>query len=100
MRVVGLHAFLPTFPKVADPERTSHLQSDLHMVIGANRDLTPDHHKVFLFQLLRGINYMHLSGVLHRDLKVGHPTPAPYPCTLPPGSACLLEPRTNCGHTR
>lgn len=28
-----------------------------------------DHHKVFLYQLLRGLNFIHASGVLHRDLK-------------------------------
>ncbi len=45
------------------------LESDLHTVIGANDDLTHDHHKVFLYQLLRGLNFLHTSGVLHRDLK-------------------------------
>ena len=45
------------------------MESDLHTVIGANDDLTPDHHKVFLYQLLRGLNFIHSSGVLHRDLK-------------------------------
>ncbi len=78
MQVMRLHAYVPAFPhELANLEHAPYLQSDLHMVIGANRDLTPDHHKVFLFQLLRGINYMHLSGVLHRDLKVRHPA-APY----------------------
>ncbi|PNH07865.1 Mitogen-activated protein kinase 15 [Tetrabaena socialis] len=45
------------------------MESDLHTVIGANDDLTRDHHKVFLYQLLRGLNFMHINGVLHRDLK-------------------------------
>ncbi|GFR41333.1 hypothetical protein Agub_g2018 [Astrephomene gubernaculifera] len=45
------------------------MESDLHTVIGANDDLTRDHHKVFLYQLLRGLNFMHTNGVLHRDLK-------------------------------
>ena len=45
------------------------LESDLHTVINANDDLTQDHHKVFLYQLLRGLNFIHQSGVLHRDLK-------------------------------
>lgn len=42
------------------------MESDLHTVIAANDDLTHDHHKVFLYQLLRGLNFMHSSGVLHR----------------------------------
>lgn len=45
------------------------MESDLHTVIGANDDLTPDHHKVFLFQLLRALAFIHETGVLHRDLK-------------------------------
>jgi len=45
------------------------MESDLHTVIGANDDLTPNHHKVFLYQLLRGLAFVHETGVLHRDLK-------------------------------
>ncbi|GAX73036.1 hypothetical protein CEUSTIGMA_g488.t1 [Chlamydomonas eustigma] len=45
------------------------MESDLHTVIGANDDLTADHHKVFLYQLLRGLAFIHETGVLHRDLK-------------------------------
>mmetsp|Transcript_22643 Transcript_22643/g.49574 ORF Transcript_22643/g.49574 Transcript_22643/m.49574 type:complete len:526 (+) Transcript_22643:188-1765(+) len=45
------------------------MESDLHTVIGANDDLTQNHHKVFLYQLLRGLSFIHQSGVLHRDLK-------------------------------
>ncbi|KAF5829417.1 mitogen-activated protein kinase [Dunaliella salina] len=45
------------------------MESDLHTVIEANDDLTHDHHKVFLYQLLRGLDFIHSSGVLHRDLK-------------------------------
>eukprot|EP00798_Chlamydomonas_sp_ICE-L_P010707 gene10707-12408_t len=44
-------------------------ESDLHTVIGANDDLSADHQKVFLYQMLRGLNFIHQSGVLHRDLK-------------------------------
>lgn len=45
------------------------MESDLHTVIGANEDLSADHHKVFLYQLLRGLAFIHDTGVLHRDLK-------------------------------
>lgn len=38
-------------------------------VIEANDDLSADHHKVLLYQLLRGLHFIHAAGVLHRDLK-------------------------------
>ncbi|KXZ56454.1 hypothetical protein GPECTOR_1g406 [Gonium pectorale] len=65
------HVMLPS-----DPNRFKDLyvvfelmETDLHQVIGANDDLTRDHHKVFLYQLLRGLNFLHTNNVLHRDLK-------------------------------
>lgn len=39
------------------------MESDLHQVIRANDDLTPEHHQFFLYQLLRSLKYMH-SGSL------------------------------------
>ena len=38
-------------------------------VIKANDDLTPEHHQFFLYQLLRGLKYIHTAKVFHRDLK-------------------------------
>lgn len=35
------------------------MESDLHQVIKANDDLTAEHHQFFLYQLLRGIKYVH-----------------------------------------
>ncbi|CAI0383337.1 unnamed protein product [Linum tenue] len=35
------------------------MESDLHQVIKLNNDLTPDHHQFFLYQLLRGLKYIH-----------------------------------------
>ncbi|TYH31359.1 hypothetical protein ES288_A01G167500v1 [Gossypium darwinii] len=45
------------------------MESDLHHVIKINDDLTPDHHQFFLYQLLRGLKYIHTAHVFHRDLK-------------------------------
>ncbi|RCV26389.1 hypothetical protein SETIT_5G241700v2 [Setaria italica] len=45
------------------------MESDLHQVIKANDDLTAEHHQLFLYQLLRGMKYIHAANVFHRDLK-------------------------------
>ncbi|ONM00504.1 Mitogen-activated protein kinase 17, partial [Zea mays] len=45
------------------------MESDLHQVIRANDDLTPEHHQFFLYQLLRALKYIHATNVFHRDLK-------------------------------
>lgn len=45
------------------------MESDLHSVIDANPDLSDDHHRFFLYQLVRGVAHLHRLGILHRDLK-------------------------------
>ncbi|KAI3915004.1 hypothetical protein MKW98_020551 [Papaver atlanticum] len=45
------------------------MESDLHQVIKANDDLTPEHYQFFLYQLLRSLKYIHSANVFHRDLK-------------------------------
>ncbi|CAI9773707.1 unnamed protein product [Fraxinus pennsylvanica] len=45
------------------------MESDFHQVIKANDDLSPEHYQFFLYQLLRGLKYIHAANVFHRDLK-------------------------------
>ncbi|XP_051125971.1 mitogen-activated protein kinase 19-like isoform X2 [Andrographis paniculata] len=45
------------------------MESDLHQVIKANDDLTNEHQRFFLYQMLRALKYMHTANVYHRDLK-------------------------------
>mmetsp|Transcript_1155 Transcript_1155/g.2359 ORF Transcript_1155/g.2359 Transcript_1155/m.2359 type:complete len:520 (-) Transcript_1155:87-1646(-) len=45
------------------------METDLHQVIKANDDLTAEHHQFFLYQMLRGLKYIHSARVFHRDLK-------------------------------
>ena len=45
------------------------MESDLHRIIHSHQELTEEHLKYFLFQLLRGLKYIHSANVLHRDLK-------------------------------
>ncbi|CAL9213314.1 unnamed protein product [Arabidopsis halleri] len=45
------------------------MDTDLHHIIRSNQPLTDDHSRFFLYQLLRGLKYVHSANVLHRDLK-------------------------------
>lgn len=45
------------------------MDTDLHQIICSAQALTEDHCQYFLYQLLRGLKYIHSANVLHRDLK-------------------------------
>ncbi|KAJ8564767.1 hypothetical protein K7X08_001227 [Anisodus acutangulus] len=45
------------------------MECDLQHVIKANNSLTAEHYQFFMYQLLRGLKYMHTANVFHRDLK-------------------------------
>jgi len=61
---------------------TELMQSDLHKIIVSSQPLTSDHVKVFLYQILRGLKYLHSAKILHRDIKPGN---------LLVNSNCLLK---------
>merc|ERR1711871_1024485 len=48
---------------------TDLMESDLDRIISSSQPLTEQHFQYFLYQILRGLKYIHSANVLHRDLK-------------------------------
>ena len=45
------------------------METDLHRIIHSRQALTIDHIQYFIYQILRGLKFIHSTNVLHRDLK-------------------------------
>ena len=48
------------------------METDLHRVIYSKQEISMDHIQYFLWQILKGLNFIHSSNVIHRDLKPGN----------------------------
>jgi serine/threonine protein kinase len=46
------------------------MDTDLTSIIKSDQPLTEEHYKFFLYQLLRGLKYIHSALIVHRDLVI------------------------------
>jgi serine/threonine protein kinase len=70
--VVALHDVLrpPSLAEFNDVYLVYELMdTDLHQIIRSPQPLTDEHCQYFVYQVLRGLKYIHSANVLHRDLK-------------------------------
>ena len=44
-------------------------EADLFQIINSSQPITVDHHRFFIYQVLRGLKFIHSANILHRDLK-------------------------------
>lgn len=45
------------------------MESDLDQIVSSPQPLSDQHNRYFLYQILRGLKYIHSANVVHRDLK-------------------------------
>ncbi|KAG5187265.1 kinase-like domain-containing protein [Tribonema minus] len=79
MRYLGVHPNIISLEDVAVREFDDELyivmellDSDLHRIIQSAQPLSDAHHRYFMYQLLRGVKFLHDNRIIHRDLKPGN----------------------------
>jgi len=45
------------------------METDLHQIVYSKNELTDEHVQYFIYQVLRGLKFIHSAHVIHRDLK-------------------------------
>ncbi len=48
------------------------MEADLHQIIKSKQALSDQHYQYFIYQLIKGLKWIHSANVVHRDLKPGN----------------------------
>jgi len=70
--LIGLYDLVP--PLDSEPFEDiyivlEYMDTDLHQIIYSKNELTDQHIQYFVYQILRGLKFIHSANVIHRDLK-------------------------------
>jgi len=72
--ICGINDMMPPIAKYVEDFHDVYIvadlmETDLHRIIYSKQSLSIDHVQYFLYQIFRGLKYIHSANVLHRDLK-------------------------------
>ncbi len=68
--VIGLRDLAPAYGPFEELFIVlDYMDTDLHKIIYSSNALSDDHVQYFIYQVLRGLKYIHSANVIHRDLK-------------------------------